>query len=232
MEGKRPMSDRPAYVPKDFAGKCKVFPPTAAMLLPSYQQRWVCDGSRLKLAVKSRQIGLSWSSAYRVVREKIRAGARLDAWISSRDEISALLFLQDAKRWATILNTAATDMGPTLIDDQGNTALTIRLANGLRIHSMTSNLNAQAGKAGRGFSTNSRWHNDPRQLYSIAFPGLSWGGNLEIFSSQRGSTNYFNNELIREIVGARESEAVQFPPDHARRRTGRWVPFQAAIQIA
>ena len=141
------MSDRPDYVPRDFAGKCKAFPPTAAMLLP-YQQRWVCDGSRLKLCVKSRQIGLSWCTAFRVVREKIRAGARLDAWISSRDEISALLFLQDAKRWATILNAGATDLGPQLIDDQGNTALTIRLANGLRIHSMTSNPNAQAGKAG------------------------------------------------------------------------------------
>ncbi len=41
-------------------------------------------------------------------------------------------------------------------------------------------------------------HEDPRKLFSIAFPGISWGGSLEIFSTHRGSRNYFN-ELLNEI---------------------------------
>jgi phage FluMu gp28-like protein len=36
-------------------------------------------------------------------------------------------------------------------------------------------------------------------LYSIATPGLAWGGALEIFSTPRGGENYFN-ELIDEIL--------------------------------
>ena len=88
------------------------------MLLP-YQTKWVLDNSRLKLCVKSRQIGLSWTTGYRVIRQKVRKGARLDAWIASRDEVQAQLFLQDAKRFANLLNTAAADLGQTILDEQG-----------------------------------------------------------------------------------------------------------------
>ena len=108
--------NRPSYVPPDFVGHCKVFPATDRMLLP-YQRKWVTDNSRLKLAVKSRQIGLSWCTSYRLVRQKVREDARLDAWVSSRDEIQAQLFLQDARRFAEVLNVAADSIGSNVIDD-------------------------------------------------------------------------------------------------------------------
>ena len=58
------------------------------------------------------------------------------------------LFLEDAKRFAEILNVAASDMGESVIDDAGNTAFILRLSSGLRIHSMSSDPDAQAGKRG------------------------------------------------------------------------------------
>src|SRR5262245_14353608 len=189
---------RPDFVAPDFAGQCKIFPSRDVMLLP-YQQRWVNDNSRLKLCVKSRQIGLSWCTAYRVVRQKVQEKARLSAWISSRDEIQAQLFLQDARKFADILNVAATDLGNNAIDEEGHTAYTLRFANGLRIFSLSSNPDAQAGKRGDRILDEFALHPDPRKLYSIAYPGITWGGSLEIFSSHRGSTNYFN-ELLREIT--------------------------------
>jgi phage FluMu gp28-like protein len=190
--------DRPLFVDRDFSGKCKIFPEQDVMLFP-FQQRWVTDNSRLKLAVKARQIGFSWATAYRVVRQKVRTRARLDAWIASRDEVQAQLFLQDAKRFAEILNVAVADLGQTVIDDQGHTSFSLRFANGLRAHSMSSNPDAQAGKRGDRILDEFALHPDPRKLYSIAYPGITWGGCLEMFSSHRGSTNYFN-ELLREIT--------------------------------
>jgi phage FluMu gp28-like protein len=160
--------------------------------------KWVQDDSRLKLCVKSRQIGLSWCTAYRVVRQKVREKTRQDAWISSRDEIQAGLFLADARRWTDILNVAAVDLGNNVIDDEGHTAYTLRFANGVRIFSLSSNPDAQAGKRGDRICDEFALHPDPRKLYSIAYPGITWGGCLEIFSSHRGSANYFN-ELVREI---------------------------------
>jgi phage FluMu gp28-like protein len=113
--------------------------------------------------------------------------------------VQAQLFLQDAKRFADILNVAAADLGQTMIDSDGHTAYTLRFANGLRAHSMSSNADAQAGKRGDRVLDEFALHPDPRKLYQIAYPGITWGGSLEIFSTHRGSFNYFN-ELLREIT--------------------------------
>jgi phage FluMu gp28-like protein len=200
--------DRPPFIARDFPGKCKVFPERDVMLLP-FQSKWVLDNSQKKLAVKSRQIGLSWTSAYRVVRQKLSKGARLDAWIASRDEVQAQLFLQDAKRFANILNVAAADLGQTMIDGDGHTAYTLRFANGLRAHSMSSNTDAQAGKRGDRILDEFALHPDPRKLYEISYPGISWGGCLEIFSTHRGTFNYFN-ELVREICERNNPKGFSF----------------------
>ena len=70
-----------------------------------YQKKWICDNSRIKIMEKSRQVGMSWSAAYRLVRNH-SLGAKRDSWVSSRDELQAKLFIQDCKNFANILNIA------------------------------------------------------------------------------------------------------------------------------
>lgn len=193
---------RPAYVAADFSGGCKCFPPALLngkepILLP-YQSRWVLDNSRLKCGEKSRQIGWTWSESYKIDRDKSQQDARLDHWISSRDEIQARLFLEDCKSFAKLLNIGANDLGQQVIDEKGNTAYILAFANGLRAHSMSSNADAQAGKRGGRTLDEFALHPDPRKLYSIAYPGITWGGCLSLFSTHRGTANFFN-ELINEI---------------------------------
>ncbi len=193
---------RPPYVPDEFAGRCKIFPvPTADgrdPLLLRYQADWVKDTARLIIAEKSRQIGWSWSEAYKVVRDKSQTTARLDHWVSSRDELQARLFLDDCKAFATLLQIGASDLGQRIIDEDGHTALVLQFANNLRCHSMSSNPDAQAGKRGGRTLDEFALHKDPRKLYGIAYPGITWGGTLAIFSTHRGTANYFN-ELLTEI---------------------------------
>ncbi|WP_193214944.1 terminase large subunit domain-containing protein [Luteolibacter marinus] len=178
-------------------GRATIIPARKTLLLP-YQAAWVKDRSRLKLAEKSRQIGWTWATAYGLVSRKSLQSAALDAWISSRDDIQARLFLEDCKGFSKMLELAARDLGETVVDDKGNTAYTLALANTLRLHSMSSNPDAQAGKRGDRVLDEFALHPDPRKLYSIAYPGITWGGQLEIFSTHRGSGNFFNT-LIREI---------------------------------
>jgi phage FluMu gp28-like protein len=52
-------------------------------------------------------------------------------------------------------------------------------------------------------------HPDPRKLYQIAYPGTTWGGTLEIFSTHRGSRNFFN-ELAREITERNNPKGFSF----------------------
>lgn len=180
---------------RPFHGAARVIPQEDTLLLP-YQRRWVMDDSRLKLCEKSRQIGWTWATAYRLVRVKSQRDARLDAWISSRDEIQARLFLEDCKKFADVLQTAAQELGAQVVDDKGHSAFVLRFANGLRLHSMSSNPDAQAGKRGDRVLDEFALHPDPRQLYAIAYPGITWGGSMEIFSTHRGAENFFNSLVI------------------------------------
>jgi len=170
---------------------------TDKLFLP-YQKKWILDESRLKLMEKSRQIGLSWSTAYALVRRKSRKGCTYDAWVSSRDDIQARLFLEDCKAFANIVHAAAKDMGSLVVDEAKNSAYVLKFANEKRINSMSSNPDAQAGKRGDRVLDEFALHPDPRKLYAIAYPGITWGGCMEIISTHRGSVNLFN-ELVQEI---------------------------------
>ena len=176
-------------------GRAKIVPQENTLLL-GYQKRWVLDQSRIKIMEKSRQIGISWASAYALVRRKALAGARYDAWVSSRDEIQARLFLEDCKHFAETLHTACRDLGVDLISDAKTYVL--EFASGVKINSMSSSPDAQAGKRGDRLLDEFALHKDPRKLYAIAYPGITWGGQLEMVSTHRGSHNFFN-ELITEV---------------------------------
>lgn len=177
----------------------KVIPANPEAIFLPYQSRWITDRSRLKLEEKARQIGLSWSTAYAAVERTAEAGAKWDQWISSRDDLQARLFIEDCKRFAKVLHVVAQDMGEIVIDEQKKiSAYVLHFANGRRIHSMSSNPDAQAGKRGGRVLDEFALHPDPRKLWSIAYPGITWGGSMEIISTHRGSHNFFN-QLIREI---------------------------------
>jgi phage FluMu gp28-like protein len=180
-------------------GNARIKPLSPEGLFLTFQGKWVKDNSRLKLMEKSRQIGISWSTAYALVERTATAGARSDQWVSSRDDLQARLFIEDCKMWAKMLDMAAQDLGEIVINEKDKiTAYVIQFANGRRIHSMSSNPDAQAGKRGGRCLDEFALHPDPRKLWSIAYPGITWGGSMEIISTHRGSHNFFN-QLIREV---------------------------------
>lgn len=179
-------------------GNAKCVPADPDAIFLPFQSRWIKDDSRLKLMEKGRQIGLSWATAYAGDERTAAAGARHDQWVSSRDDLQARLFIEDCKMWAGIMNMAAKDLGEVVLDqDKRISAYVLEFASGRRIHSMSSNPDAQAGKRGGRILDEFALHPDPRKLWSIAYPGITWGGNMEVISTHRGSHNFFN-ELVRE----------------------------------
>ncbi|WP_269540153.1 terminase large subunit domain-containing protein [Cerasicoccus fimbriatus] len=163
-----------------------------------YQQRWIEDPSPFKLMEKSRQIGISWSTAYACVRRASVSGARQDTWVSSRDAAQAQLFLEDCRAFSSALNLAAKDFQTSLLPEKFPVSTqSLRFASGSRIHSLSSSPDAQAGKRGTRVLDEFALHRNPRHLYAITSPGLTWGGQLEIISTHRGSDNFFN-ELVNE----------------------------------
>lgn len=179
-------------------GRAKVVPANPDAVFLPFQSKWIQDGSRIKLMEKSRQIGISWSTAYGADERAAAQGARHDEWVSSRDDIQARLFIEDCKLWAGIMNLAAKDLGEQVIDPEKKlSAYVLQFASGRRIHSMSSNPDAQAGKRGSRILDEFALHADQRKLWAIAYPGITWGGSMEIVSTHRGSNSFFNG-LIRE----------------------------------
>ena len=168
------------------------------MFFLPYQARWIRDNSTMKILEKSRQIGMSWATAYGLVRRHFLAGKQVDSWVTSRDDMQARLFIADCRSFATALAMASGSTGATTQNAaQRETSMSVKFANGSAIHSMSSNPNAQAGKRGGRVLDEFALHSDPQLLYSIALPGITWGGQLEIISTHRGSQNFFN-KLIQE----------------------------------
>lgn len=162
-----------------------------------YQKAWIEDNSRFKLMEKSRQIGMSWATAYALVRSQCQEKVPYDAWVSSRDENQAKLFLEDCRAFAGVLDPVSTGDVQVLSSLQKPTAYTLTFGNDRRIHSLSSNPDAQAGKRGTRVLDEFALHENPRGLYAIASPGLTWGGQMMILSTHRGAKNFFV-ELIEE----------------------------------
>ncbi|MDR2778731.1 MAG: terminase family protein [Puniceicoccales bacterium] len=164
-----------------------------------YQVNWILDNSRLKILEKSRQIGMTLATAYGAVRRYVSKQNNYDTWVTSRDELQAKLFIDDCKKFAKILSPACDFFGHRLIlEDKIGISTSLEFFNGPSINSLSSNVNAQAGKRGTRILDEFALHSDQKNLYTIALPGITWGGQLEILSTHRGSNNFFN-KLICEI---------------------------------
>ncbi|MGQ0711618.1 MAG: phage terminase large subunit family protein [Rhodoferax sp.] len=179
-------------------GRAKIIPADRNAIFLPFQSKWIMDGSRIKLMEKSRQIGISWSTAYRADERAAAQGARFDEWVSSRDDIQARLFIEDCKLWAGVMGMAAKDLGEVVLDAEKKvSAYVLQFASGRRIHSMSSNPDAQAGKRGSRILDEFALHREQRKMWAIAYPGITWGGSMELVSTHRGSHSFFNN-LVRE----------------------------------
>src|SRR4051794_3540035 len=162
-----------------------------------YQRRWIQDTSTLKIMEKSRQVGISFATAYSAVKRAATRGARLDVWVSSPDEIQARLFLEDCERWARALRVIARNRGEIVFDEEkGFAGYVLRFENGRNIYSLSSSPNALAGKRGHVILDEFALHGDQRLLYRVAKPVTTWGGQLEIISTHRGANSVFNQILL------------------------------------
>ena len=74
-----------------------------------YQYDWITDPRPLKIAEKSRQIGITFADAYHSVRIASNKGARYDVFVSSRDKFQAKLYIEDCKNWGQVLEILTID---------------------------------------------------------------------------------------------------------------------------
>ena len=179
-----------------------------------YQEAWINDDSPLKVAEKSRRVGFTYASSYRMFQKCMRRGKGFTQWVSSRDQLTAQELIRDyIAMWCKLANVAAKGMtgeNVEVIDPEKDiTAFVCTFPNGARIVSLSSTPEAFAGKGGDVFLDEVDLHRDSGALIDMAYPCIMWGNQLEMVSAYRvdGSKDTPFAKLV--------AEAKKDNPQHA-----------------
>ncbi|ENX20178.1 hypothetical protein F892_03101 [Acinetobacter vivianii] len=192
-----------------------------AVLLP-YQQDWVADESPLKVAEKSRRIGLTWAEAADVAliaSTSPEAGGQNIYYVGYNKDMT-VEFIQACAMWARAYDLAAAEIEDGIWEDGDKQIQTFIIRfpkSNLRIEALTSRPSNLRGRQGILVIDEAAFHDDLDELIKAAMAFLIWGGKVRIISTHDGEDNPFNT-LIQEIrAGKRKgtvhrttfSEAVQ-----------------------
>ena len=94
----------------------------------------------------------------------------LDTWGTSRDDLQAMLAVQDCKAFATSCTQVLRTLD-CVLDARGSSGHVLAFANRTKYYSLSSNPDAQAGKRGGRVGDEFALNKDNRKLYSIMEPG-------------------------------------------------------------
>src|SRR5271156_3504944 len=172
------------------------------ILLP-YEIRWLADETPIKVAEKSRRIGLTWTEAA-VSALAASTGKGMDTWYLGYNQDMAPEFVQTPAPSARQFNKAARAIEEVAIDDERRDLLAyrIRFSSGHKIVALSSRPSNLRGKQGRAVIDEAAFHDDLKGLLKAALAFTMWGGCVRVISTHNGADSPFN-ELINDIRAGR-----------------------------
>lgn len=159
-----------------------------------YQEDWLRDTSRLKIAEKSRRIGWTYVQAYEDVRDAA-VGKGMDVWFTSADMTAAREYIKYVEQWAKLLNYAAQNLGELVLAYDGEkeiTAFAVEFSGtGKRITALSSNPKGFRSKGGKVVIDEYAFHEQADEMWRAAAPSVLWGYPVRVFSSHNGKSTRF-----------------------------------------
>ncbi|RPE81836.1 hypothetical protein [Vulcaniibacterium tengchongense] len=184
-------------------------------VLLKYQQEWIADDSDLKVAEKSRRIGLTWAEAADnvLIASKSRQAGGMNVYYIGYNMDMAIEYIEACAMWARVFNEAASEVeeGEEVFkdsdDEKAIKTYTIRFASGFRIVALSSRPANLRGKQGVVVIDEAAFHGALDELLKAALALLIWGGKVRVISTHDGDQNPFN-ELVNEIRSGKRKGAV------------------------
>src|SRR5271156_5433795 len=172
------------------------------VLLP-YQVRWIADNSAVKVAEKSRRVGITWAEAADAALSAA-ATAGMDTWYLGYNRDMAREFVETAGASARQFNKAAHAIEEIALEDERRDLLAyrIRFASGHKIVALSSRPSNLRGKQGRAVIDEAAFHDNLPELLKAAMAFTMWGGAARIISTHNGANSAFN-ELVNDIRAGR-----------------------------
>jgi len=181
-------------------------PPPA--LLP-YQQRWVADDSQLKIAEKSRRIGLTWGEAADDVLIAAGADGSNVFYISATQDM-AIEYIEACAMWARAYDLAAGQIEDGILEDGAKEIKTYKIdfpKSKKRIVALSSRPANLRGKQGVVVIDEAAFAADLAGLIKAAMAMLMWGDKVRIISTHDGDDNPFA-ELINQVRAGKRGGTV------------------------
>lgn len=185
-----------------------------SVLLP-YQQEWIADQAQLKIAEKSRRVGLTWAEAADNVLTAAAEGGSNVFYISATQDM-AREYIEACAMWAKVFDHAASEVTEGLYDD-GDTAdgskkfiKTFEVVfpkSGKRITALSSRPTNLRGKQGVIVIDEAAFHQKLDELLKAAMAMLLWGDKVHIISTHDGAENAFA-ALIEEVRAGKRGTAT------------------------
>src|SRR5271167_3194855 len=150
------------------------------LLLP-YQQRWMTDKSRIKIAEKSRRIGITWTEACDDTITAARRGG-MDSWYVGYNKDMALEFIETVAEWAGRFDQAF-ERTSEVIEDQDKDILAYRVEfkSGHKVVALSSRPSNLRGKQGRAVIDEAAFHED--------LPGLLKGRSRSPYGADKSGSS-------------------------------------------
>ncbi len=184
-------------------------PPALPGLFLLYQAKWFADRSRVKVCSKSRQIGISWTTAAEavLVAGASAASGGMDVWYMSQSGRDATEFTRDAAEFARAMDAGLVDVGDELLKDGEASILVtvIKFASGFRITLLPGTRpNTLRGKKGYVIFDEAALLNllDCR---AAAHALRVWGGRMAFISTQSDEGSEWNQWLEEILAGLSEA---------------------------
>jgi phage FluMu gp28-like protein len=188
--------------PTPLADLMPEFDRVPAVLLP-YQQQWVADDSPLKIAEKSRRIGLTWAEAADValIASTDRNAGGQNIYYVGYNKDMTVEFIQACAMWSKAYDLAAAEIEDGIWEDGDKQIQTFIIRypkSGLRIEALTSRPSNLRGRQGILVLDEAAFHDDLDELIKAAMAFLIWGGKVRIISTHDGEDNPFNVLIKRD----------------------------------
>jgi predicted phage terminase large subunit-like protein len=156
----------------------------------------------VKIAEKSRRIGLSWVEALDCVLHANFLNGFNSYYIGYNFDM-AEQFISDCAEWAETIGAIAQQIPfeqgaiDSFIDEEGILNYRLRFPNGRQIVALSSKPANLRSKKGRIVVDEAAFHTDVEELLKAAMAITIWGGQLRIISTHDGEANPFN-DLVKQ----------------------------------
>lgn len=167
-----------------------------------YQKIWLADKAPVKVAEKSRRIGLTWAQAQDDTLLAATSGRDgMDVLYISFNQDMTREYIEACAEWAKKHQVVAGKVNEEVLkdgDEREIKAFRIDFASGHKILALSNRPSNLRGKQGRVVIDEAAFVEDLPELLKAALALLMWGGQVIVISTHNGVDNAFN-QLVRDV---------------------------------